>query len=73
MEQHTRIGALDNLPDLEPLQDMPTSKDIHYWTHGDDEEDEATIQAMLYTEDPQEAIKQRLHCGGAYVKEIMND
>jgi len=52
---------------------MPTSKDIHYWTHGDDEEDEATIQAMLYTEDPQEAIKQRLHCGGAYVKEIMND
>ncbi len=72
-EQHTRIGALR---DLEPLQDMPTNEDIHYWTHGDDEEDEkdeATARALLYTEDPQEAVKQRLHCGRAYVEEILDD
>ncbi len=56
---------------------MPTDEDIHYWTHGDDDEDEATIRAILdadeYAEDPGEAFKQRLHRGGAYVKEIIND
>ncbi len=56
-----------------PLQDMPTDEDLHYWTHRDKEEDEATVRAMLYAEDPQEAIKQRLHCGGAYVEEIIDD
>ncbi len=72
--QHTRIGALQ---DLEPLPDVPTDEDIHYWTHGDDDEDEATIRAILdadeYAEDPGEAFKQRLHRGEAYVKEIIND
>jgi len=24
-------------------------------------------------EDPEEALKQRLHCGGAYVEEIIDD
>jgi len=61
------------MPDLKPLQDMPTDEDIHYWTHRDDEEDEATVCAMLNSEDPQEAIKQRLYCGGAYMEEIIND
>ncbi len=61
------------MPDLKPLQDTPMDEDIHYWTHGDDEEDEATIMAMLDTKNPQEAIKQRLHCGGAYIEEIIDD
>ncbi len=73
----TCIGTLvDDIPDLKPLQDVPTEEDIHYWMHGDDEEDkkdEATVRAELYTEDPQEAIKQCLHCGGAYVEEILDD
>ncbi len=68
---------MDDMPDLKPLQDTPTNEDIHYWTHGDDDEDneadKATIRAMLYTKDPQEAIKQRLHCGGAYIEEIIDD
>ncbi len=73
-ESRTRIGTLvDDLPDLKPLQDTPTSEDIHYWTHGDDEEDEATVQAILDAKDPQEALKQCLHCGGAYVEEIIDD
>ncbi len=67
----TRIGALR---DLEPLQDAPTDEDIRYWTRGDDKEDEATVRAMIEdAEDPEEALKQRLHCGGAYVEEIIND
>ncbi len=66
-----RIGALR---DLEPLQDRPTDEDIHYWTHGDDEEDEATVRAMIENaEDPEEALKRCLHCGGAYVEEILDD
>ncbi len=52
---------------------MPTNEDIHYWTHEDDEEDEATVLAMFDAEDPEEAIKQCLHCGGAYVEEIIDD
>ncbi len=53
---------------------MPTNEDIHYWTHGDDEEDEATVRAIIEAaEDPEEVLKQRLHCGGAYVKEIIDD
>ena len=68
---HTRVGALR---DLEPLQDRLTDEDIRYWTHGDDEEDEATVRAMIEAaEDPQEAMKRRLHCGGAYVEEILDD
>ncbi len=66
----TCIGALR---DLEPLQDRPTNEDIHYWTHRDDKEDEDTVRAILDAEDPQEAFKRRLHCGGAYVEEIIND
>ena len=70
----TRIGALRDLEPLEPLQDQPTSEDIHYWRYGDDEEDEATVRAMIEAaEDPDEAFKQRLHCGGAYVEEIVDD
>ncbi len=69
--QHTHIGALR---DLEPLQQSTLmDEDIHYWTHGDDEEDEDTVHAILAAEDPQEAMKQRLHCGGAYVEEILDD
>ncbi len=69
--QHTCIGALrDDLPDL-------TEEDVHLWTHGDDEEDEATVRVVLdaeeYAEDPSEAIKRRLHCGGAYVEEIIDN
>ncbi len=72
--RNTRIGTLvDDMPDLMPLQDMPTDDDIHFWTHGDDEEDKATIRAMLDAEDPQEAIKQHLHHGGAYIREIIDD
>jgi len=52
---------------------MPTSEDIHYWAHRDDEEDKATIKAILDAKDPQEAIKQCLYCGGAYVEEIINN
>jgi len=73
-EGGVHTGALiDDILDLEPLQDMPTKEDIHYWTHRDDEEDEDTVCAILDTEDPQEAIKQRLHCGGAYMREIIDD
>ncbi len=57
-----------------PPQDTLTDEDIHYWMHGDDEEDEATVCAMIEAaEDPQEALKQRLYCGGAYVEEIIDD
>jgi len=74
VEQHTHVGALiDNIPDLMPQQDMLTEEDVHYWRYRDDEEDKATIQTMLYEEDPQEAIKKRLNCGGAYVEEILDD
>ncbi len=65
------------MPDLMPQQDTPTDEDIHYWTHGSDEEDEATVRAVLegekYLDDPQEALKRCLHCGGAYVEEIIDD
>ena len=74
LEQRTCIGALiDNIPDLEPLSYKLTDEDIHYWTHGDDDEDEATVRAILAADDPQEAFKQRLHCGSTYVKEIIDD
>ncbi len=57
-----------------PLEDVPTNEDVHYWRHGDDEEDEATVHTMIEaTEDPQEAFKQRLYCGTAYVEEIIDD
>ena len=59
------------MPDLEPLQSMPIDEDIHYWTYRDDEEDEATVHAMLSAEE--EAVKQCLHCGGVYIKEIIDD
>ncbi len=60
--------------DLESLQDTPTDEDIHYWTHGDDEEDKATVRAVIEAaEDPEEAFKQRLYCGSAYVEEILDD
>jgi len=69
---HTHAGALaDDMPDLEPLQSMPIDEDIHYWTYRDDEEDEATVHAMLSAEE--EAVKQCLHCGGVYIKEIIDD
>jgi len=56
-----------------PQQDAPTDEDIHYWTHGDDDKDEATVCAIIAADDPQEAFKQRLHCGSAYVEEIIDD
>ena len=56
---------------------MLMNEDTQFWTHGDDEEDEATVWAILegeeYLSDPQEALKQRLHCGGSYVEEIIDD
>ncbi len=66
------------MPDLELPQDMPTDEDVHYWTHGDDEEDEATVRAIVYEreeadEDPQEVIKRRIHYEGTYVDEITDD
>ncbi len=62
------------MPDLEPLQDKPADEETHYWICKDDEEDEATICAMLSSEeDSYKAIKQRLHCGGAYMEEIIDD
>jgi len=75
LEGYTRIGAFaDDMPDLEVLQDMPTDQDIRYWMHRDDEEDEATICTMQNTkEDPYEVTKQHLHCGGAYMEEIIDD
>ncbi len=74
VEQYTHAGALiDDIPDLQPLQDMPTDEDMHYWTHRDDEEDKTTVCAILDAEDPQEAIKRRLHCGGAYIEEKIDD
>jgi len=74
-QANTCIGALiDDMPDLVPQQDTPTEEDVYYWTHEDDEEDEATVRAMIEAaDDPQEAFKQRLHCGGAYVEEILDD
>ncbi len=68
--------CVGGLRDLNILESMPSEADEHYWRHGDDEEDEkdeATVRAILYTEDPQEAVKQRLHCGGAYVEEILDN
>ncbi len=35
------------LQDLERTQDMPSKADIHYWTHRDDDEDDATVSVML--------------------------
>ncbi len=62
------------MPNLTPLQDTPTDEDRHYWTHGDDEEDEATVRAMIEAvEDPGEALKRCLHCGRAYIEEIIDD
>src|SRR6266702_1327170 len=67
----TRIGRLE---DLNTAEDMPNEADRQLWTHGDDEEDEATVRALIETaEDPEEAFKQRLHCGSAYVEEIIDD
>ncbi len=53
---------------------MPTDEEVHYWTHGDDDEDETTVRTLIEAaEDPEEAFKQRLHCGSAYVEEIIDD
>ncbi len=35
------------LQDLEHTQDMPNEADIHLWTHGDDDEDDTTVRAMI--------------------------
>ena len=53
--QHTHIEALRY--DLPNLEDKLTEEDVHFWTHGDDEEDEATVHTILDAEDPQEAMK----------------
>src|SRR6266702_1157373 len=67
----TRIGRLE---DLDDIKDTPNKAEERLWTHGDDEEDEATVRAMIEAaEDPDEAFKQRLHCGSAYVEEIIDD
>ncbi len=53
---------------------MPNEAEECLWTHGDDEEDEATVRDMIEAaEDPEEAFKQRLYCGLAYVEEIIDD
>ena len=49
---HSHRALIDDMPDLEPLQDMPTDEDVHYWTYRDDEEDKATVCAMLDAKDP---------------------
>ncbi len=49
--------------DLKPLQDMST----------DEDDEEATVRAMMDAEDPYEGFKQHLHCGGAYIEEIIDD
>jgi len=69
------------LQDLDTTQDMPNRAEIHLWTHGDDNEE--TVRAMLDTlgdaeepdnaKDPQEAFRQRLYCGGAYIKRIIDN
>src|SRR6266702_1814642 len=65
LQQQTHAGALINdMLDLKPLEDMPTDEDRHYWMHGDDEEDEITVRAMLDAEDP---------CGRANIEEITDD
>ncbi len=67
----TRIGRLE---DLDIMEDMPNKAEERLWTHGDDEEDKATVRALIEdAEDPDEAFKRRLHCGGAYVEEIIDD
>ena len=41
----THIGALK---DLALQEDLPNAEDIHYWTHGNDNEDDnATVHRML--------------------------
>ncbi len=71
------------LKDLDHTEEMPSEADICLWTHGDDDEDSKTVCTILEEpenakepedtkEDPYEAIKQCLHCGGAYVKEIID-
>ncbi len=67
----TRLGRLE---DLEIMEDPPNMADRRLWTHGDDEEDEDTVRALVEdAEDPDEAFKERLHCSGAYVEEIIDD
>ena len=51
---------------------MPNEAEECLWTHGDDEEDEATVRAIIEAAE-KEAFKQRLHCGSAYVEEVIDD
>jgi len=74
----TRVGKLQ---DLDTTQEMPNEAEVHLWTHGDD--DEETVCAMLDAlevaeepedaKDPHEAFLQRIHRGGAYMEEILDD
>src|SRR6266702_7484370 len=67
----TRIGRLE---DLDIIENMPNEAEERLWTHGDDEEDEATVRDLIEAaEDPEEAFKQRLDCGSAYVEAIIDD
>ena len=70
----TRVGRLE---DLDIIEDMPNEAEECLWTHGDDEDDEeddTTVRNMIEAaEDPEEAFKQRLYCGLAYVEEIIDD
>ncbi len=54
------------------IEDMPNKAEKRLWTRGDDEEDEATVHALIEAAED-EAFKQRLHCGGSYVEEILDD
>ncbi len=71
----THIGTLYNLA---PQEDLPSETDIHYWTHGDDNEDNATVHRMIdLLEDAKELentedMKRRLHLYGGGV-ELLDD
>jgi len=39
------VGAILDIEDLP--QHMPSEADIHYWMHGDDDEDDMTVHRML--------------------------
>ena len=49
----THVGMLQ---DLNHTQDTPNKAEIHLWTHGDDEDD-ATIWAMLDTPEDAEELE----------------
>ncbi len=70
--------CIGTLYDLAPQEDLPSETDIHYWTHGDDDEDDATVHRMIdLPEDAKEPentedMKRRLHLYEGVV-ELLDD